>query len=182
MIAITGKSGVGKTSIVREMVKQGYEKIVTCTTRPPRPNEVNGRDYKFIDERTFRECIDDGVFAEYKVYHTGSGDWYYGSIKSDLENATDRDVIILTPEGVRDISKNSKADIKVVYIDAGEETIKKRLEHRGDDPAEIKRRMRKDFEDFKDFLPCINYIIANDGNRPIDAVVKELIERTQEES
>lgn len=47
MIILVGKSCSGKDTVVKELTKMGYNKIVTCTTRPPRPGEINGREYHF---------------------------------------------------------------------------------------------------------------------------------------
>jgi len=83
LIIITGPSGVGKTSIAGEIFRRrpDIKKLVTYTTRPPRTNEVNGREYHFIDEIQFRKMLESREFMEHaKVY-----DYWYGNSRKDLE-------------------------------------------------------------------------------------------------
>ncbi len=56
MIILVGKSCSGKDTVVKELAKMGYNKIVTCTTRPPRPGEIDGREYHFLDKMNFLTC------------------------------------------------------------------------------------------------------------------------------
>ena len=182
MIILIGKSGSGKDAIVRELQKHGFNKITTVTTRPPRHDEVNGRSYVFTDERTFRICIDYDLFAEYKVYHSALGCWYYGSLKSDYLTSKETDVIILTPDGYLNVRKyldknNITAD--VFLIETSYENRRKRLEKRGDNPTEIIRRMKADDIDFSvvDFIQK-DHIINNDSN--IENAVSQIIEKMNE--
>ena len=79
---------------------------ISATSRQPRGNEKNGIEYYFLSPEDFKQKIKEGFFAEWKQYIVNNEIWYYGSAKEDLENADDNTVIILTPEGVRDIKKN----------------------------------------------------------------------------
>ena len=56
-ICLVGKSCSGKDTIARELVKLGYERILTYTTRPQRPSELDGVDYHFITENEFKDMI-----------------------------------------------------------------------------------------------------------------------------
>lgn len=84
LIIITGPSGVGKTTIAEEVIRREptIKKWITYTTRPPRPTEVDGREYHFIDEETFNRMKDAGEFLEHaKVYN-----YWYGNSRKDLDS------------------------------------------------------------------------------------------------
>ena len=63
-ICLVGKSCSGKDTVARELVKLGYEKILTYTTRPQRPSELDGVDYHFITENEFKDMIKNKEFQE----------------------------------------------------------------------------------------------------------------------
>ena len=68
LVVISGPSGVGKTTIVREVLRRtGAEYSVSATTRPPRAGEVDGRDYRFVSEDAFRRMVAAGEMLEGKT-------------------------------------------------------------------------------------------------------------------
>lgn len=83
---ILAPTGAGKTTVAREILKQlpQLARIITVTTRPPRPNERDGIDYHFISEKEFNARKKDGAFIE----TTSFGGAHYGSPKSALEELT----------------------------------------------------------------------------------------------
>ena len=88
---IVGKTASGKTTVLNELVKKGYERIITYTTRPPRKGEKQKKTYNFISEEEFLKKIQDGFFAEYEYFDTAEGRWYYGSATNDY---TDGKIVI----------------------------------------------------------------------------------------
>lgn len=103
-IIIFGKTASGKSRIVNELVKRGYKKIVTTTTRPARKGEVDGIDYNFITDDEFKELINTRYFAEWKKYDTVDGTWYYGSPLDEISRSDNKSIVILTPDGYRAVS------------------------------------------------------------------------------
>ena len=80
-IILIGASGSGKSTIEKILAEEyDYKKIVSYTTRKPRENEVNGIDYNFTNNITFKEMLDADLFAEYDEYSQGR---LYGTLKTD---------------------------------------------------------------------------------------------------
>ena len=180
IIVLAGKSASGKNFVARKLEEYGYKTIVTYTTRPKRKGEKQDITYHFISDEEFKQKIDEEFFAEWKSYITNEGVWYYGSSLEDIENADDKSVIILTPQGYRDIK--DKVDCKVVsiYLYANNATIKKRLIARGDNPKEAERRVLHDNEDFKGIENEVDRIVYNNENDTIDSVVQKILKYVSE--
>ncbi len=176
MFIIVGKSCSGKNAVATELEKRGYKRCITYTTRPMRDGEVDGVDYHFISNEKFFEMRDNGEFAEYKTYIAEFGKVYYGSAIKDFDTdfISDKKFIILTPDGVRDVKRNTGIDFIVIYLFANLETIQKRLKNRGDDPLEAKRRIETDIRDFKGFELESNRLIYNNLNSNIESVVDKI--------
>lgn len=153
---------------------------MTYTSRPMRKDEEQDITYHYISEEEFKNKIQDGFFAEWKTYITEHGVWYYGTALKDLENANNKSVIILTPDGYRDvIGKMSKSPTSI-YIYANNATIKKRLIERGDDKEEAKRRLLHDNSDFRGLESEVDRIVYNNDGSDIDDVIKKILEFMEE--
>jgi guanylate kinase len=83
-IIFSAPSGAGKTTIVKHLLELdvGLEFSISACSRPPRENEVHGRDYYFMSKRAFREHITQGDFLEWEEVYKGN---YYGTLKSELD-------------------------------------------------------------------------------------------------
>ena len=163
--------GITLNAVVNELIKNhDYKQVVTTTTRPMRKGEQQDVTYHFISDDEFKQKIKEGYFAEYKSYNTKFGTWDYGSASEDLENADDKSVIILTPQGYRDAKdKLSKKNITCVYLYADNTTLKKRLIKRGDDPEVIKKRLLLDGEVFnKDVMKLADWVIDTSASNIYD--------------
>lgn len=176
MIILVGKSCSGKDTVVKELAKMGYNKIVTCTTRPPRPGEIDGREYHFLDKMNFLTKIDCGSFAEYRIYKTVSGVWYYGSLLEDYK--TSHSVIILTPDALNKVRNKINDNVTVIYIKVSNKEIKRRMLNRDVDKTESKRRYKADKKDFKYISKKVDYIVHNESTTAFETalICKELDE------
>ena len=176
MIIIFGKTASGKTSIVNELVKNyGFHQLITYTTRPMRPGEIQDQTYHFIPEEEFLNKIDSGFFLEHYVYDTIFGPWYYGSAKEDYKKADDRTIEILTPGGYKDfIRLMPEVPHKSIYIYTNHRTMKDRLKSRGDNAEEISRRMAADDRDFSDATMLADKIIYNNSDKRFEEVVEKV--------
>jgi len=180
---VIGKTCSGKSTIVKELKKYGFHQILTTTTRPIRDKETQDIDYHFATKEAFLEKVDHNYFAEYKAYETISGTWYYGSAREDIEKADDKDIIILTPDGYRDVIKIfPNLRHRLIYIYANNQTIKNRLMKRGDKKEEAERRIKQDYEDFKGVENLADRIVYNNENDKFSDVVDKLRSYLEENS
>lgn len=142
-IVIFGPSGAGKSTLERCLVdKYGWEKIISYTTRPKRPNEIDGVDYKFVSKDFFLQMKEDGFFIETSTHPFQGKDEYYGSPK-DLMDGIGKFVLISNPSGIFSLLTKETPMI-LVYLNVDQITCISRLMNRGDDVKEIGRRMAYD--------------------------------------
>lgn len=83
VVVISGPSGAGKTTVIRELLKNerlGFSRLITCTSRPPREGEKDGVDYIFWSRSRFRQAIKNKELLEHEIIHGN----YYGSPKREL--------------------------------------------------------------------------------------------------
>ena len=157
MLVIIGPSASGKTQVVNKLIeKYNMKKMVTYTTRPMRPLEVNGVDYYFISKSEFRRLKEQGFFAETAVYNG----WYYGTAKQDCTNDK---IAVLTPHGMRQLKKIKDIDIISFYINVPRRDRLIKILERGDDIEEAYRRSLSDVGQFDGIEDEVDYVINNAG-------------------
>ena len=83
LFVISGPAGAGKTEIVKRLIQKhpDVRLSVSCTTRAPRPGEVDGVNYHFVTEERFRALVDEGAFYEWAHVHQN----HYGTLKSTVQ-------------------------------------------------------------------------------------------------
>lgn len=169
MIVLVGESASGKSSIERYLVDNyGYKKVVSYTTRPPREGEADGVDYHFIDNSQFRRLKIQGFFAETATYR----DWYYGTAKKDC---TDDKIAVLTPHGLRQISKIDGINAISFYINVPRRDRLIKLLQRGDNIEEAYRRSLSDVGQFDGIEDEVDYVIYNYGyKKSIEEMSREI--------
>lgn len=178
IVVLMGKTASGKDTICNKLCENyGYEKMVTYTTRPMRDGEINGKTYNFVTEKEFNAMEQHGFFLESKEYRSVFGVWRYGSPLDAFNSDDGKDkVIILTPDGVRDLIRAAESgDVGcsycVIYLYANNASIKKRLLGRGDDSKEAERRVVADNRDFKDAPELADRIFYNNSEADLEEVV-----------
>ena len=147
MIILLGESGVGKSVIRQVLCKNyGYDKVISCTTRLPRLNEINGKDYYFITKEEFSTKIQNQEFVEYSIYKED----FYGILKSEFNK---KGIIIMEPLGFYKIKQLLKTDKKSNEITsflliATEQERGKRMLKRGDGLLTISNKITEDKKHF----------------------------------
>lgn len=176
-LVLMGKAASGKDTVRNILAKKyDFHTIVTYTTRPIRPGEIQDVTYHYISKDEFLEKIEDDFFAEWKKHKVKDEDWYYGSAKEDLINSDDNSVIILTPEGVRDIKSNG-INAAVIYLYANLSTIRKRLKVRNDSNDKMENRIQRDLKDFKDAEFLADKLVYNNEEMNIENVAESVVEQ-----
>lgn len=159
---LCGKTASGKTTILNELEKLGIKRIVTMTTRPMRPGEEEGKTYYYRSEEEFKRLMDYGFFAETTSYQVADGaTWWYGTPKQSLYGDG---AIILNPDGLKAL--RNKFDMLVFYLDVPRHVLLERLEKRGDNKQEARRRLAADEADFEDINDYIDWTIADYWSSP----------------
>lgn len=146
-LVLVGKAAAGKDYLKNKLRKKGFTPGVSHTTRPPRPGEVDGVDYHFIDQETFKTMIENNEFVEYMDFNGG----WYGQTKEDFEAA---EVMIMSKDGLDILPQEYRERCVVIYLDADRKTRVQRLTNRNDKNDTIHRRLQADevqFENFTDF-------------------------------
>lgn len=175
MLIILGKTASGKDTILNELVKHGFRKMITYTTRPTRPGEMQDKTYHFISEDEFLEMVRKGLFLEYKPYETVNGTWYYGSLIKDYKKADDDTVVILNPDGYKDFLEKINLPHKSIYLYSNNNSIKERLIKRGDKKEEAERRLKQDNADFNGIENMVDKILYNNSNDNIENIVNKIL-------
>ena len=181
---LVGMSGSGKDAILRKLVSDyDYQSFISCTTRPIRENEIDGRDYWFVDKWTFESMIDNNRMVEYRTYDTlvkGVQDtWFYGLSKSEIDRMYGNQsyVVVLDLQGAKSlIDYIGKDKCEVIYINCPSEIRKERAIKRGGyDEIEFERRYLADLTDFSEQnrIGLVDREIKN-WNRELDDVVEEI--------
>ena len=189
LMIIAGPAGSGKTTLAERIVAEvpGVEKVVTATTRPARPGEVDGRDYHFLSEEAFDAAVARGEFLEWARVHKKHR---YGTFKRAVHEKLAAGISLVMNvdvQGVHSIKDVSKSDplirkaLVTIFIaplvkDVARgttsyrpdmEELRSRLIYRGhDDEEEIKRRLATAEEETKS-IDIFDKVIES-GSRKAD--------------
>ena len=183
MVILSSPSGVGKTTITKK-IQQKYNSFkisVSHTTRSARSNEVDGVDYHFVNEETFKKLIDDEKFYEYaKIF-----DNYYGTLKKNVdENIKKNDILFdIDWQGTKQLSKHKKLNLLKIYlITHSKEELKKRLVKRNQNSSkEIDLRFKSFNEDIKHWNDY-DYIVINKNLDICFKQIEDIIKNYKKES
>jgi guanylate kinase len=163
VIIISAPSGTGKTSICRHIFREfpDIRFSVSYTTRRPRPGEVDGRDYHFVTEAAFKEKMQKGEFAEWAENYGN----LYGTSRQVIEEIRSRgeDLILdVEPRGARALKELYPDGVFVFVLPPDLAELKKRLQKRGaEDDETRKRRFQKAKDEIREVF-WYDYIIVND--------------------
>ena len=173
MLVLSSPSGAGKTSIARRLLDEDNNLTlsVSATTRPPRANEEDGRDYHFVDQQRFDQMVAQDEFLEYATVFSNS----YGTPKADVMSALERGEDVLFDidwQGTQQVANAARTDLVSVFIlPPSREALQQRLISRAQDSADVVAgRMAKASDEISHYREY-DYILVN---RDIDLAVAQV--------
>lgn len=166
IIILSAPSGSGKSTIIQRLIKNPELKLgfsISATSRKPRGEEKNGKEYFFLTEEEFRKNVEQGNFVEWEEVYSGI---CYGTLVSEVERITDNGfnlIMDVDVKGALNIKKKYGAEALTIFImPPSMEILEQRLKKRGTDSEETicKRLGKAEFE--MSFADRFDYILVND--------------------
>jgi len=172
LVVLSGPSGAGKDAVLKRMKELGYpfHFVVTVTTRPKRPGEVDGVDYHFVSEEEFADMLARGELLEHAIVYGQHKGIPKRQVREAL--ASGKDVILrIDVQGAATIRKLVPEAVLIFLTASSEEELLRRLKRRKTEtPEELERRIATVREEMKR-LPEFDYVVVNrDG--ALDEAVK----------
>lgn len=179
-IFISGPSGVGKSTIISEVLKRNPDLVlsVSYTTRKPRPDEVNGREYYFIPPQEFEEMASKGAFLEWARVHDHaygtSLEWVSRHEKEGGHVLFDIDV-----QGVKQAKQRGFSGSYIFIIPPGIDELARRLTHRGtEDEKSFSLRLKNAREELT-YWRMYDYLVVNTDREKAVEDVQSIIDATR---
>ena len=163
MLVLSSPSGAGKSSISRALLSRDRDIVmsVSYTTRPPRPGEVDVRDYHFVQREQFNALAAEGGMLE----HARVFDHHYGTPRGPVEAAlgAGSDVLFdIDWQGTQQLAHNARADLAAIFVlPPSMEELERRLHTRAQDSDEVVRRRMAKAGDEMSHWREYDYIIVN---------------------
>ncbi len=173
---VSAPSGAGKTSLVAALLEadRGIRKSVSYTTRQPRPGEVNGSHYHFVTTADFERMAQAGDFLESALVH----DNRYGTSRKWVQEqmAADIDIVLeIDWQGAAQVRKLMPAAISIFILPPSFEALLKRLNSRGQDPADVIARRLANARDEIAHVTDFDYVIINNDFRTAASELQDVV-------
>ena len=175
LVVLSGPSGVGKDACLNRMKELGapFHFVVTVTTRPKRPTEVDGVDYHFISIEEYQDLLERGEFLE----HANVYGYFYGVPKQQVREAWARgqDVLLrIDVQGAATIKKIAPQAVFIFLVASSMDELMQRLvERKTEAGTDLERRMATAREEMKR-LPEFDYVVINRDDQ-LDEAVEQII-------
>jgi guanylate kinase len=181
LFVVSAPSGAGKTTLCKELVASvpGVHPSISYTTRKPRPGEVHGREYYFVEEQVFQEMVQRNDFAESaRVYGH-----FYGTPRQALTDMMEKglDVLLeIDTQGAMQIKKKFSDGVYIYILPPSIDALRTRLVQRGDAPEDIQRRMQKARQEILSYREY-DYIVRNEDLKQASQELQAIVhaERTR---
>ncbi len=163
LVVVSGPSGVGKGTLVNKVIASHPEVVhsVSCTTRAPRPGEIDGADYRFVDDETFRGLVSSGALLEWARVHGA----HYGTPEAQVDEALAAGHPIILEIDVQGgiAIREKRPDALLIFIEPPTmEELARRLMGRGTETeAEVARRLMNAVGEME-MAPLYDVRIVND--------------------
>lgn len=180
VIVIVAPSGSGKSTIANRLLND-YDSIkfsVSATTREPRENEKDGREYFFLSPEEFDKIIQKGGFLEWEEFYNGSR---YGTLRSEVDKLLETGyfpLLDIEVKGALNIKRIYGPDCVSIFIQPPSlSELRKRLIKRGTESEEsLRLRLERAEEELK-YADAFDYVVINDDLEIAYSEVKEIVEK-----
>ena len=177
LFILSSPSGAGKTTIARRLLAEDGEirMSVSCTTRPMRPGEVDGRDYHFVDQPTFDQMVEDGHFLEWAHVFNHSYGTPKAQVKAGLREGQDF-LFDIDWQGTQQLYQKLETDVvRVFLLPPSIDELQRRLTGRGTDSADViaarMERARAEISHWDGY----DYVVVNDDIDACFAKVRQIL-------
>jgi len=177
LYVITAPSGAGKSSLIDALLKDDprLRLSVSYTTRTPRPGEANGREYHFVDDKTFMAMLERGEFLESAEVHG----YRYGTSQAVIREALARGqdlVLEIDWQGAQQVRTLHPECIGVFILPPSVAELERRMRARGQDAEAVIKRRLASAEDEMSHAPEFDYVIINkdfdEARRDLQAIIR----------
>ncbi len=164
MFVLSSPSGTGKTTLVKKIAESSanFSISISHTTRKPRPNEINGKDYYFVSKKEFEDLIKKNNFFEYANIF----DNRYGTLKKPVLELLSRGKDVLFDidwQGTKQLSKIKNLSLVTFFIlPPNRKVLKERLLNRHEKQEEIVEKRMNKFNEEVSHWNEYNYVVVND--------------------
>ena len=172
IIVISAPSGTGKTTIVRELIKNNENLVasVSYTTRKKRTNEIDGKDYSFVSSELFSSMVEEKSFLEHaKVF-----DCFYGTPKKEVEDSLNKGLNVILEidwQGAMQIRRERPDCLMLFIVPPSKEELMLRLRKRGTDSNnEIRLRFDEALNDINQYENFDKVFINKDVRSTVQAI------------
>ncbi|RMH49212.1 MAG: guanylate kinase [Alphaproteobacteria bacterium] len=178
LIILSSPSGAGKSTLSRRLMEwdPSIRFSVSATTRPPRPGEVDGREYHFLDRETFERMVDEGAFLEHAEVFGN----LYGTPRAPVEAAIEEGNDILFDidwQGGQQIRNSPLSEdvVSIFVLPPSIRALEARLRKRGQDPEEVIRaRMSRSRDEISHWAEY-DYVLVNDDLERCSTEVETIV-------
>jgi guanylate kinase len=173
VFVITGPSGVGKGTLIRELMRRVPDLVlsVSATTRAPREGEENGRDYHFLTPEEFEQRADENDFLEWATYSSNR----YGTLRSEVERCLEsgRSVVLeIEVQGAQQVRAAKPDSVQIFIAPPDPAVLRERLIGRGTDSTEaIDERLKVAEQELAAQDDFDHQIVNDEVNRAADELV-----------
>ena len=180
LVVISGPSGTGKGTVVKELVKkQQFALSISATTRSPRPNEIDGVHYYFYSKEVFEKMKNENQLLEWAEF-VGN---YYGTPMSQVEKLRKEGKNVLLEievQGATQVREKCPEALTIFIIPPSMEELEKRIRGRRSEPEEIvQQRLAKASKEIK-MVNNYKYIVCNDDPQLAADMISTIIKRHME--